>query len=231
MLGDTWSRATYVQPAHAPASRPTSTSTTAASRSGRWSRSISPGSSSSEVGIEVSGRQLAIVGERPVQETEGRVYQQVEIPSGPVPARSSSCRSTSTPSGPRPPTRTACCGSSCRCATPPRPPGGCRYGRAELMEGSPVLEVVESPLDAEDAIRADAAAARRAAGPAAARDGHLPRDADPAGGRPGALDQAGQRRARRQPDAGHGRLARPRERGARPRRTSTTSASSASSPG
>lgn len=36
----------------------------------------------SAVGIEVSGRQLAIVGERPVQETEGRVYQQVEIPSG-----------------------------------------------------------------------------------------------------------------------------------------------------
>jgi HSP20 family protein len=36
----------------------------------------------SEVGIEVSGRHLAIVGERPVQETEGRVYQQVEIPSG-----------------------------------------------------------------------------------------------------------------------------------------------------
>src|SRR4029077_15467759 len=35
------------------------------------------------VGIEVSGRQLAIVGERPLQETEGRVYQQVEIPSGP----------------------------------------------------------------------------------------------------------------------------------------------------
>jgi HSP20 family protein len=36
-----------------------------------------------EVGIEVSGRQLAIVGERHVQEIEGRVYQQVEIPSGP----------------------------------------------------------------------------------------------------------------------------------------------------
>jgi HSP20 family protein len=34
------------------------------------------------VGIEVSGRQLAIVGDRSVQETEGRVYQQVEIPSG-----------------------------------------------------------------------------------------------------------------------------------------------------
>jgi len=37
----------------------------------------------SEVGIEVSGRHLAIVGERQVQETEGRVYQQIEIPSGP----------------------------------------------------------------------------------------------------------------------------------------------------
>ncbi len=36
-----------------------------------------------EVGIEISGRQLAIVGERQVQETEGRVYQQVEIESGP----------------------------------------------------------------------------------------------------------------------------------------------------
>jgi HSP20 family protein len=36
-----------------------------------------------QIGIEVSGRHLAIVGERPVQETEGRVYQQVEIPSGP----------------------------------------------------------------------------------------------------------------------------------------------------
>jgi HSP20 family protein len=36
----------------------------------------------SQVGIEVSGRHLAITGERHVQESEGRVYQQVEIPSG-----------------------------------------------------------------------------------------------------------------------------------------------------
>jgi HSP20 family protein len=36
----------------------------------------------SEVGIEVSGRHLAIAGERHVQEAEGRVYQQIEIPSG-----------------------------------------------------------------------------------------------------------------------------------------------------
>jgi HSP20 family protein len=37
----------------------------------------------SDVNIEVSGRELMITGERPVQETEGRVYQQVEIDSGP----------------------------------------------------------------------------------------------------------------------------------------------------
>ncbi|HET8815231.1 MAG TPA: Hsp20/alpha crystallin family protein [Solirubrobacterales bacterium] len=36
----------------------------------------------SEVGIEVSGRKLAVFGERHVQEAEGRVYQQIEIPSG-----------------------------------------------------------------------------------------------------------------------------------------------------
>jgi HSP20 family protein len=36
----------------------------------------------SEVGIEVSGRHLAITGARQIQESEGRVYQQIEIPSG-----------------------------------------------------------------------------------------------------------------------------------------------------
>lgn len=41
------------------------------------------GISLNEIGIEVSGRHLAIVGQRPVQETEGRVYQQLEIPTGP----------------------------------------------------------------------------------------------------------------------------------------------------
>lgn len=41
------------------------------------------GVSLSQIGIEVSGRHLAISGERPLQETEGRVYQQLEIPSGP----------------------------------------------------------------------------------------------------------------------------------------------------
>lgn len=80
-LGDSWSRATYVS-----------------RRSSGFSPNVDvyycgdpqravvkvdlAGVELDEVGIEVSGRQLAIVGERHVQETEGRVYQQVEIPSG-----------------------------------------------------------------------------------------------------------------------------------------------------
>ncbi len=34
------------------------------------------------VNLEVSGRVLVIAGHRPVRETEGRAYQQVEIPTG-----------------------------------------------------------------------------------------------------------------------------------------------------
>ena len=34
------------------------------------------------VNLELSGRELVISGERPLQETEGRVYQQVEIQAG-----------------------------------------------------------------------------------------------------------------------------------------------------
>ena len=183
----------------------------------------------SEVGIEVSGRHLAIVGERPVQETEGRVYQQVEIPSGPfrrvvelqVDVDAERAKATYED-------------GVLRIELPLRDPAETTrrvpIGRG-VMEGAPVLEVVESPLDAEDAIRAEPAAARRAAGPAAARHRHLPRDADPAGGRPGALDQARRRRPRRQPDAGRwSPPATPRTRSPGPR-TSTTSASSASSPG
>ncbi|MBS1879468.1 MAG: Hsp20/alpha crystallin family protein [Actinobacteria bacterium] len=82
MLGDTWGRTRYVS---------------------RRSNGFSPnvdvyycgdpqravvkvdlsGVSLNEIGIEVSGRHLAITGQRPVQETEGRVYQQLEIPTGP----------------------------------------------------------------------------------------------------------------------------------------------------
>ncbi len=67
-----------------------------------------------EISLEVSGRRLVISGERPVQETEGRVYEQLEIATGPVPAGRRARAPTSTPSARRPPTRTASCGSSCR---------------------------------------------------------------------------------------------------------------------
>src|SRR5262249_22891054 len=67
---------------------------------------------------------------------------------------SSSSRPRSTPTAPGPTTRTGCCGSTCLSATPPRRRAACRSDASE-MEGTPTLEVVESPLDAEDAIRAD----------------------------------------------------------------------------
>jgi HSP20 family protein len=41
------------------------------------------GVSLDSIGLEVVGRDLVITGERPIQETEGRVYQQVEIQAGP----------------------------------------------------------------------------------------------------------------------------------------------------
>jgi len=40
------------------------------------------GVASDAVSLEVSGRTLLISGKRPVRETEGRAYQQVEIPTG-----------------------------------------------------------------------------------------------------------------------------------------------------
>jgi len=36
-----------------------------------------------DVALEIRGRQLVIEGERRAQETEGRLYQQIEIPHGP----------------------------------------------------------------------------------------------------------------------------------------------------
>lgn len=35
------------------------------------------------VNLEISGRELVVSGSRPVRETEGRAFQQVEIPTGP----------------------------------------------------------------------------------------------------------------------------------------------------
>lgn len=42
-----------------------------------------PGVDADSVRLEVSGRELVVTGERAIQRTEGRVYQQVEIEAGP----------------------------------------------------------------------------------------------------------------------------------------------------
>jgi HSP20 family protein len=42
-----------------------------------------PGIELEAVNLQVRGRALVISGERPVRDTEGRTYQQVELPSGP----------------------------------------------------------------------------------------------------------------------------------------------------
>jgi len=42
-----------------------------------------PGIELEAVNLEVRGRALIVSGERPVRDTEGRTYQQVELPSGP----------------------------------------------------------------------------------------------------------------------------------------------------
>jgi HSP20 family protein len=82
MLGDTWSRTRFVT------RRSTGFSPNVdVYYCGDPQRAVVKvdlaGVDQSKVGIEVGGRHMAIVGERPVQETEGRVYQQLEIPSGP----------------------------------------------------------------------------------------------------------------------------------------------------
>ena len=198
LLGDFWEQAGTASAARWPASSRAWTSTTAARRrpSRRSSRWSCPGSSSSAVNLEVRGRALVISGERPVRETEGRTYQQVELPSGPfrrvvelsvdvdaeqrqatyedgilrveLPIRAAGCR----PPGPDRARRVA---------------DGARGRRLTMADvETPQLEVVEIP-DVEEASRSDGAAARRPPDPAAAGDRHLPGHAHPARGRPGAL--------------------------------------------
>ena len=67
-----------------------------------------------KVALEVSGRELVITGERPVAETEGRVYQQVEIEAGPFRRVVELARRRRRRARARRATRTGSCGSSCR---------------------------------------------------------------------------------------------------------------------
>lgn len=82
LLGDAWSRTAYVAKRASGFSPPVDVYYAGDPERAVVKVDLS-GISLADVGIEVSGRQLVISGERPVQATEGRVYQQVEIPTGP----------------------------------------------------------------------------------------------------------------------------------------------------
>ena len=120
-----------------------------------------------------------ISGERPVQETEGRVYQQLEIESGPfrrvvelnADVDAEEAKATYEDGVLRIELPLAS-------AAEPARPSRSRRGVARMAQsgdGGPTIEVVETS-DVEEAIRsARAAAARGAAGAAAEGDGHLTR--------------------------------------------------------
>jgi HSP20 family protein len=82
MLGGGWSRTTYVS-RRSPGFSPNVDVYYCGDPQRAVVKVDLAGVALADVTIEVSARRLAITGERPVQETEGRVYQQVEIPSGP----------------------------------------------------------------------------------------------------------------------------------------------------
>ena len=88
LLGEGWAAVPRQPPAAATSTR-ASTSTTASPPAEDRSRDRRPSSiadlagvGADAVNIEVSGRMLVISGKRPVRRTEGRAYQQVEIPTG-----------------------------------------------------------------------------------------------------------------------------------------------------
>ena len=169
LFGDVWGEGGWCQAPRQTGFSRTSTSTTAATRRGRSSRSNWRASSSTTSAWRSAAASWRSPGERPVQETEGRVYQQVEIPAGPF-RRIVELQVDVVAERARPPTRTACCGSSCRFASSrgaaraDRPglawPGAAadgQRGRCRRGVGAPGglagAEVVES-ADPEEAIRA-----------------------------------------------------------------------------
>jgi HSP20 family protein len=86
LLGDVWQRAGYAPQRRAAGFAPRVDVYYCGEPEGRRKAVIKaelPGVDLDAVNLEVQGRSLVISGERPVRETEGRTYQQVELPSGP----------------------------------------------------------------------------------------------------------------------------------------------------
>jgi HSP20 family protein len=82
LLGDAWERAGYAPRREAGFSPRVDVYYCGEPRKAMVKADIS-GVSLEEVNLEISGRELVISGLRTAQESEGRVYQQVEIDSGP----------------------------------------------------------------------------------------------------------------------------------------------------
>ena len=139
-----------------------------------------------EVNLEVRGRALIISGERRPRDTEGRVYQQIEIEHGPVRARDPARRRRRRRRGAghlrgRHPAGRAAAGRSAR----ERTPGPDRVRRGTSRKRRPVvIEVTQGPGVEDDVVDVEADdAARRAPGPPAEGDRRLPEHDDAAGRR------------------------------------------------
>ena len=170
---------------------------------------IDPG----DVDLEIRGRELILAGHRRPSEDQERLYQQLEIEHGPF-------------------RRVVALGAEVDADA-----AKAVYEDGMLVVELPVVGPADAhTVPIEPGRRSDsaataasrehrhrdarrrrprrgdgrAAAAGAAARAAAARHGHLPRHADAAGGRPGALGAARQRRARRRPHARDGGQPRPR---------------------
>ena len=173
-----------------------------------------------EVSLEVRGRALIISGERRPRDTEGRVYQQIEIEPRPVRARDPAGRRRGGRRGAgdlrgRNPAGGAAAGRSARerTAGPDRVRRGTSRKRRSRDRGHPGAR----RRGRRRRRRADDPA-RRAAGPPAEGDRRLPEHDDAAGRRPGALGAARERRALPRPHARDGGQQGLRDRAARPRR-------------
>jgi HSP20 family protein len=82
LFGDVWTRA-GMAPRQRAAFRPRVDVFYSADPSAAIVKAELPGVDLSDVNLEVRGRKLLISGERRARETEGRVYQQIEIEQGP----------------------------------------------------------------------------------------------------------------------------------------------------
>ncbi len=166
-----------------------------------------------DIALEIRGRQLLIAGERRPAEAAGPALPADRDRARPVPAPRGAGRRGGGRRGQARATRTGCSRWRSRWR-PPNPVrrGADRRGRAGVsihipsVDGEAAQAIVQTSLPEELPVLP--LRETRA----------LPRDAHAARHRPGALDGARERRARRQPDARDGGEQGPRRPGARPRR-------------